>query len=81
MASRKMEFFIGMMVIGIVAGVFVMSLLFGSNGGVFIGGNAGRRMTIILDKSSGINQNSLVYKKGIQVGRVPNIASVQGRGD
>jgi len=73
MASRKMEFFIGMMVIGIIAGVFVMSLLFGSNGGVFIGGNAGRRMTILLDKSSGINQNSLVYKSGIQVGRVYSV--------
>ncbi len=78
MASRKMEFFIGMMVIGIVAGVFVMSLLFGSNGGVFIGGNAGRRMTIILDKSSGINQNSLVYKKGIQVGRVYSVELEDG---
>lgn len=65
-----MEFFIGMMVIGIVAGVFVMTLLFRSESGIFVGGASGKRMTIEFKNGSGISQNSLVLKNGIKIGRV-----------
>ena len=60
MSNRRMEFFIGMMVIGIIAGVFVMTLLFHSDSGFFVGGNRGTRMSIEFKNGAGINQNSLV---------------------
>ena len=73
MSSRRMEFFIGMMVIGIIAGVFVMAILFGSEKGFFVGASGGQRMTIVFQKGSGISQNSLVLKNGIKVGRVYSV--------
>ncbi len=65
-----MEFFIGTMVIGIIAGVFVMTILFGSEKGFFVGSSGGKRLTILFEKGSGISQNSLVLKNGIKIGRV-----------
>lgn len=73
MNSRRMEFFIGMMVIGIVIGVFVMTLLFRSESGFFVGGNHGRRMNIEFKNGAGISQNSLVMKSGIKIGRVYSV--------
>lgn len=73
MSSRRMEFFIGMMVIGIIAGVFVMAILFGSEKGFFVGASGGQRMTIVFQKGSGISQNSLVLKNGIKIGRVYSV--------
>ena len=55
MANRRMEFFIGMMVIGIVAGVFVMTILFGSEKGFFVGGG-GKRLTIVLKKRAALRK-------------------------
>ncbi len=72
MANRRMEFFIGMMVIGIVAGVFIMTILFGSNKGFFVGGG-GKRLTIVFEKAGGVTQNSLVLKNGIKIGRVYSV--------
>lgn len=72
MANRRMEFFIGMMVIGIVAGVFVMTILFGSEKGFFVGGG-GKRLTIVFEKGGGVTQNSLVLKNGIKIGRVYSV--------
>ncbi len=72
MANRRMEFFIGMMVIGIVAGVFVMTILFGSEKGFFVGGG-GKRLTIKFEKGGGVTQNSLVLKNGIKIGRVYSV--------
>ena len=72
MANRRMEFFIGMMVIGIVAGVFIMTILFGSNKGFFVGGG-GQRLTIMFEKAGGVTQNSLVLKNGIKIGRVYSV--------
>lgn len=72
MANRRMEFFIGMMVIGIVAGVFVMTILFGSEKGFFVGGG-GKRLTIVFEKAGGVTQNSLVLKNGIKIGRVYSV--------
>lgn len=73
MHNRRMEFFIGMMVIGIIAGVFVMTLLFHSENGFFVGGNSGRRMDIEFKNGGGISQNSLVLKNGIKIGRVYSV--------
>ncbi|MDO5308171.1 MAG: MlaD family protein [Planctomycetia bacterium] len=73
MSNRRMEFFIGMMVIGIVVGVFIMTVLFTSEKGIFVGGSGGQRMTIYFDKGSGIGQNSLVLKNGIKIGRVYSV--------
>lgn len=78
MASRRMEFFIGMMVIGIVAGVFVMTILFGSEKGFFVGGG-GKRLTIVFEKAGGVTQNSLVLKNGIKIGRVYSVDLVDDR--
>ena len=72
MANRRMEFFIGMMVIGIVAGVFVMTILFGSEKGFFVGGG-GKRLTIVFEQAAGVTQNSLVLKNGIKIGRVYSV--------
>ena len=72
MANRRMEFFIGMMVIGIVAGVFIMTILFGSGKGFFVGGG-GKRLTISFEKAAGVTQNSLVLKNGIKIGRVYSV--------
>jgi len=71
-----MEFFIGMMVIGIIAGVFVMTILFGSERGFFVGSRSGQRMTIVFQKGGGISQNSLVLKNGIKIGRVYSVELV-----
>ena len=76
MSSRRMEFFIGMMVIGIIAGVFVMTILFGSERGFFVGNKGGQRMTIVFEKGGGISQNSLVLKNGIKIGRVYSVELV-----
>lgn len=73
MSNRRMEFFIGMMVIGIIAGVFVMTILFGSERGFFVGNKGGQRMTIVFEKGGGISQNSLVLKNGIKIGRVYSV--------
>lgn len=78
MANRRMEFFIGMMVIGIVAGVFVMTILFGSEKGFFVGGG-GKRLTIVFEKAGGVTQNSLVLKNGIKIGRVYSVDLVDDR--
>ena len=78
MANRRMEFFIGMMVIGIVAGVFIMTILFGSNKGFFVGGG-GQRLTIMFEKAGGVTQNSLVLKNGIKIGRVYSVDLVDDR--
>ncbi len=72
-SNRRMEFFIGMMVIGIIAGVFVMTILFGSEKGFFVGKTGGKRLTILFEKGSGISQNSLVLKNGIKIGRVYSV--------
>ncbi len=71
-----MEFFIGMMVIGIIAGVFVMTLLFHSESGFFVGGNRGARMSIEFKNGAGISQNSLVLKNGIKIGRVFSVVLI-----
>ncbi len=76
MSNRRMEFFIGMMVIGIIAGVFVMTLLFHSDSGFFVGGNRGTRMSIEFKNGAGINQNSLVLKNGIKIGRVFSVVLI-----
>ena len=76
-----MEFFIGMMVIGIVAGVFVMTLLFHSEGGFFVGRNSGKRMMIEFNNGAGISQNSLVLKSGIKIGRVYSVVLLDEMGD
>ncbi|MBR6387157.1 MAG: hypothetical protein IKS14_02785, partial [Thermoguttaceae bacterium] len=61
MNNRRMEFFIGMMVIGIIAGVFVMTLMFHSGkGGPFIGRKGGAQLEIHFKDGAGINTNSLV---------------------
>ena len=73
-----MEFFIGMMVIGIVAGVFVMTILFGSEKGIFVGGG-GKRLTIVFEKAGGVTQNSLVLKNGIKIGRVYSVDLVDDK--
>lgn len=78
MANRRMEFFIGMMVIGIVAGVFVMTILFGSEKGIFVGGG-GKRLTIVFEKAGGVTQNSLVLKNGIKIGRVYSVDLVDDK--
>ncbi|MBQ9126782.1 MAG: MCE family protein, partial [Thermoguttaceae bacterium] len=72
MANRRMEFFIGMMVIGIVAGVFIMTILFGSEKGFFVGGG-GKRLAIKFEQAAGVTQNSLVLKNGIKIGRVYSV--------
>ncbi len=72
-SNRRMEFFIGMMVIGIIAGVFVMTILFSSEKGFFVGKTGGKRLTILFEKGSGISQNSLVLKNGIKIGRVYSV--------
>ncbi|MBR4104635.1 MAG: MCE family protein, partial [Thermoguttaceae bacterium] len=59
-------------VIGIVAGVFIMTILFGSNKGFFVGGG-GKRLTIVFEKAGGVTQNSLVLKNGIKIGRVYSV--------
>ena len=76
MSNRRMEFFIGMMVIGIIAGVFVMTLLFHSDSGFFVGGNRGTRMSIKFNNGAGISQNSLVLKNGIKIGRVFSVVLI-----
>ena len=76
MSDRKKEFFIGMMVIGVIAGVFLMTILFGAERGFFIGGKGGQRMTIVFQKGGGISQNSLVLKNGIKIGRVYSVELV-----
>ena len=74
MNSRRMEFFIGMMVIGIIAGVFVMTLMFHSGkGGPFIGRKGGARVEIRFKDGAGINTNSLVLKNGVRIGRVYDV--------
>ena len=78
MANRRMEFFIGMMVIGIVAGVFVMTILFGSEKGFFVGGG-GKRLTIVFEKAGGVTQNSLVLKNGIKIGRVYSVDLIDNK--
>ena len=78
MANRRMEFFIGMMVIGIVAGVFIMTILFGSEKGFFVGGG-GKRLTIVFEKADGVTQNSLVLKNGIKIGRVYSVDLVDDK--
>ncbi|MBQ2791316.1 MAG: MCE family protein [Thermoguttaceae bacterium] len=78
MANRRMEFFIGMTVIGIIAGVFVMTILFGSEKGFFVGGG-GKRLTICFDKAAGVTQNSLVLKNGIKIGRVYSVDLVDDK--
>lgn len=80
MANRRMEFFIGMMVIGIVAGVFIMTILFGSGKGFFVGGG-GKRLTISFEKAAGVTQNSLVLKNGIKIGRVYSVDLVDDKKD
>ncbi len=80
MANRRMEFFIGMMVIGIVAGVFIMTILFGSGKGFFVGGG-GKRLTISFEKAAGVTQNSLVLKNGIKIGRVYSVNLVDDKKD
>lgn len=80
MANRRMEFFIGMMVIGIVAGVFIMTILFGSEKGFFVGGG-GKRLTISFEKAAGVTQNSLVLKNGIKIGRVYSVDLVDDKKD
>lgn len=80
MANRRMEFFIGMMVIGIVAGVFIMTILFGSGKGFFVGGG-GKRLTISFEKAAGVTQNSLVLKNGIKIGRVYSVELVDDKKD
>lgn len=72
MRNRRMEFFIGMMALGIVAGVFIMTILFASEQGLFIG-RGGRRMTIAFERAAGIGQNSVVMKNGIKIGRVYSV--------
>ncbi len=72
MRNRRMEFFIGMMALGIVAGVFIMTILFASEQGLFIG-RGGRRMTISFERAAGIGQNSVVMKNGIKIGRVYSV--------
>jgi phospholipid/cholesterol/gamma-HCH transport system substrate-binding protein len=76
-----MEFFIGMMVIGIIAGVFVMTLLFHSDSGFFVGGSRGTRMSIEFKNGAGINQNSLVLKNGIRIGRVFSVVLIDDPGN
>ena len=76
MSDRRKEFFIGMMVIGVIAGVFLMTVLFGAERGFFIGGKGGQRMTIVFQKGGGISQNSLVLKNGIKIGRVYSVELV-----
>lgn len=71
-----MEFFIGMMVIGVIAGVFIMTILFGSERGFFVGNKGGQRLTIVFQKGGGISQNSLVLKSGIKIGRVYSVELV-----
>ncbi|MCF0235001.1 MAG: MCE family protein, partial [Thermoguttaceae bacterium] len=72
MRNRKMEFFIGMMVIGIIVGVFIMTVLFGSENGLYIA-SGGRKMTIMFNSGGGIGQSSLVLKNGIKIGRVYSV--------
>lgn len=76
MSNRRKEFFIGMMVIGVIAGVFLMTILFGAERGFFIGNKGGQRMTIVFQKGGGISQNSLVLKNGIKIGRVYSVELV-----
>ena len=72
MNSRRMEFSIGIMVIGIVIAVFIMTVLFQSENH-FIGGGGGPHMTIKFSDGTGISANSLVLKNGIKIGRVASV--------
>ncbi len=68
MASRRMEFFIGMTVVVIFLAVAVMTILFGPQKGLIHRG--GKKMTIYFEKANGITNNSPVLKSGIEIGRV-----------
>ncbi len=82
MNNRRMEFFIGMMVIGIIAGVFVMTLMFHSGkGGPFIGRKGGPQLEIHFKDGAGINTNSLVLKNGVRIGRVYDVRLKDGPGE
>ena len=78
MANQRKEFLIGMTVIGCIAGLFIMGILFGSEKGFFVGGG-GKRLTICFDKASGVTQNSLVLKNGIKIGRVYSVDLVDDK--
>lgn len=69
MANRRMEFFIGMTVLGIFIGLVIMTIIFGPKDGLFIR-NTGKTMTIYFEKAGGIKPNSPVKKNGIEIGRV-----------
>ncbi|MDO4587920.1 MAG: MlaD family protein [Planctomycetia bacterium] len=72
MANRRMEFFIGMTVLGIFIGLVIMTIIFGPKEGLFIR-NTGKTMTIYFEKAGGIKPNSPVKKNGIEIGRVNEI--------
>ncbi len=69
MSNKRMEFFLGVMVVTVFITVIVMTVLFGSSRKV-IPGRGGEKMTIVFDKAPGIGNNSRVLKCGVEIGRV-----------
>lgn len=69
MASKRMEFLIGMMVVTVFVTIVFMTVLFVPQKKLFNAGG-GKKMTILFDKAAGITNNSRVMKSGIEIGRV-----------